>query len=178
MRKDITTILIALLLLSGCTYTHILTKESQDSFFKEINKNSGNKGEAEAIDNRTFSIENIIATSDSLWWNEPGAGVPYSLATSDLREIKFSKSKERIAKGFVSGLLIGSVFGIVLGFVVELQIASKACCFPIRDKDTFGFRETFLTAAIGGMVVGTGAGALSARNERFVFDAKTTDKIP
>lgn len=177
MRKGISILAIALLLLSGCTYTHFLTEESQDRFLREINKNSRNKGKVKTIDNRTFYTENIILTPDSLWWNEQNTGVPYSLSTSNVKEITFFKSKETIERGFVSGLLIGSLFGMVIGFIVESQVGSKACCFPIRDKTTPGFRETLVTAAIGGMIVGTGAGALSARNEKFVFHNQETDKI-
>ncbi len=180
------TILVGLVLvLTGCTTVKtvdlsdstaeesVSVKGSRTVSYASVNKRAQRKkAHVRLADGRTLKVARLQVTRDSTSWLDSGTRRFETVATADIKEIRFVKHGKGALEGLGGGLLMGAAFGAILGFAggddPPCQSGTWFCWrFTAGEKAAFG---AVALGAVGGLLgVLTGAGVGS--NETYHFSA-------
>jgi hypothetical protein len=162
--KQIITLVLLALGLSGCTSSNSVTSADQ---YEEINalgkeKRAGITLMAEA-GKVAFDGDFLSIGRDSVQWVDPGTGLVRSVPTAKLHCIRFT--------GWGAGALEGAAIGAAPGAVFLALLLAGPTPSSGEGKVMYkGFMEIFVAAFVGGAIVGAGIGALIGHKTDYVFN--------
>jgi len=176
-------IILLALTLSHCTSKRLINPaDSGDASWQALNRNQG-KAEVTLNNDQKILATQFQARSDSATWVNAVSGRPQTVATAEIKTIRFKKS----GRGALQGLGIGLLAGAAAGAIIGLASGDDPPC-ETDPNDAFGFGrgicEAFrLSAAekaaagavalgIAGMLVGTPTGALIGSKEEYRFQQR------
>jgi hypothetical protein len=162
MLKKLLIILLALML-NHCTSRRLINPADPESAgWQELNKNQG-KAQVTLNDNRKISAIRLHVRADSTAWVNVMNDQSQTVATTEIKMIRFKKS----GRGTLQGLGIGILTGAALGAIIGFAAGDDPPCKPVSN-DFLGigqglcdaFRMSAAEKAAAGAIIGGAAGAL------------------
>lgn len=165
MKNLIYILLIALFLISGCSHTYVLDKESPNEFIEKVNKKTKRKkGVIRTKDGEKNKGKEITVTVDSSSWIDMKTSYYKTIANSELNQIILNDH----GKGALEGLGLGILSGFITGFGIGYLSYSEHGNFFDRKDDYATITGTAL-GLLGGFL-GLIGGAAGGAKEIFMFN--------
>jgi len=162
------------LTLNHCTSKRLIdSANSGGASWQALNRNQG-KAEVTLKNERKILATQLQARSDSATWVNAVSGRPQTVATAEIRQIRFKKS----GRGALQGLGIGLLTGATLGGIIGFASGGDPPCKP-APNNVLDFCEAFRLSAvekaavgaiylgIAGALVGSPTGALMGSKEEY-----------
>ncbi len=173
MLKKLFIILLALTL-NHCTSRRLINPaDSSSASWQALNRNQG-KAEVTLNNDQKILATQLQARSDSATWVDAVSGLPQTVATAEIKAIRFKKS----GRGALQGLGIGLLTGATLGGIIGLASGGDPPCKP-APNNVLDFCEAFRLSAAekaaagaiylgaAGALVGTTTGALIGSKDEY-----------
>jgi hypothetical protein len=108
MKRTAELIILTALVVAGCAGTRTIKRyDTFDSSFRQINEETQNESVFVRPNDRVVLTQHLQLTPDSSSWVDVGTGRIRVVASSQIREIRFSKDRRRARLGWVMGALFG-----------------------------------------------------------------------
>lgn len=105
-------------LLVGCTYTRPLDL-SAPADRQRVTERAAQQVPTLVLSSRLSTLApRLSVRADSTTWVDPVTGTPMSVASSEVKAVRFSTAHPRPAGAFLKGLIGGAVIGTAVGYLV------------------------------------------------------------